>query len=243
MKRLITFAAGFAAVIFRIIERMGWRLLAGLLVSSATLLLFGLLAKQVFEGELSSFDEAIRQAFQGIATPGLTQVMIFFTYLGSSYGILLLFLIALFLLYIFDKMRAAALLTIIMSGKVVLETVLKLSFQRPRPEAFFGFTPPTSFSFPSGHAFSSLCLFGALALIATSGSRSRGSNIIIWVAAVFLILTIGSSRIYLGVHYPSDILAGYLAGIVWLSAIYSIDSRLQKRGAKGVSPSGEQKSI
>ncbi len=217
--------------------------MAGLLVSSATLLLFGLLAKEVFEGELSTFDEAIRQAFQGIATPGLTQVMIFFTYLGSGYGILLFFLFALVLLCFFEKIRAAAFLTIIMSGKVVLEAVLKLSFQRPRPEAFFGFKPPTSFSFPSGHAFSSPCLFGALALIATSESRSRSSNIIIWVAAVLLILTIGSSRIYLGVHYPSDILAGYLAGMVWLSAIYSIDSRLQKRGENLPSPSGEQKSI
>jgi undecaprenyl-diphosphatase len=84
-------------------------------------------------------------------------------------------------------------------------------------------------SFPSGHAFASLCFFGALALIITSQTKNRRLNITVWIIAVCLILIIGSSRIYLGVHYPSDIIAGYLAGFIWLSTIYLTDHRLQQK--------------
>jgi undecaprenyl-diphosphatase len=183
----------------------------------------------VFEGDVSLFDSVIRDGFQKIANPVFTAIMIFFTYLGSVYGIVSLFVIALLLLYVFDQKRATALLSITMSGEAVLGIVLKLSFQRPRPEAFFGFEPPASYSFPSGHAFASLCFFGALAWIATTQIKSTGKIILVWLIAAFFILIIGSSRIYLGVHYPSDILAGYLAGVVWLSAVYSADHRLRNR--------------
>jgi undecaprenyl-diphosphatase len=114
-----------------------------------------------------------------------------------------------------------------MSGEAILGIVLKETFQRPRPQSFFGFVPPDSYSFPSGHAFASLCFFGTLAWLISKHQSGKLPIFLIWTAAVFFILTIGSSRIYLGVHYPSDILAGYLAGITWLVAIYLADHRLQ----------------
>jgi len=229
MESIRTFTSGMTAVFEKIAEKVGLRLFIGLSLSVGTLVLFGWLADQVFEGDVAVFDSTIREGFQQIAGPVLTGVMIFFTYLGSVYGIVGLFAASLLILFFLNQKRATALLSITMGGEALLGIVLKLSFQRQRPEAFFGFTPPDTYSFPSGHAFASLCFFGALALIATSQIKSRVRIAAVWLAAAFFILAIGTSRIYLGVHYPSAIVAGYLAGIVWLSAVYSADHRMRNR--------------
>jgi undecaprenyl-diphosphatase len=110
------------------------------------------------------------------------------------------------------------LVAITMLGVAVLDVALKLAFHRPRPVAFFGATP-NSYSFPSGHALGSLCFYGILAAILASLARGRGTKLCIWIAAVLLAGMIGLSRIYLGVHYPSDVIAGYCAAIVWVGAV------------------------
>jgi len=100
-----------------------------------------------------------------------------------------------------------------------LNTVLKLSFHRGRPDPFFNLATPGSYAFPSGHALFALCFYGVMAQIWSDSRRSRELRWMIWSAAVCLIGLIGLSRIYLGVHYPSDVLAGYAAAIVWISAV------------------------
>jgi undecaprenyl-diphosphatase len=109
---------------------------------------------------------------------------------------------------------------------------LHISFQRPRPKAYFDFELPASFSFPSGHAFASLCFFGALALIISSRTEKRLQQTAVWITAIGIFLIIGISRIYLGVHYASDIIAGYAAGFVWLFTIYFADQQLLERQNK-----------
>jgi undecaprenyl-diphosphatase len=103
---------------------------------------------------------------------------------------------------------------------------LKLAFHRPRPVAFFGSTP-SSYSFPSGHALGSFCFYGILAAILATRVRGRGAKFCVWMAAVLLVAMIGVSRIYLGVHYPSDVIAGYCAGAVWVGAIGILDRNLR----------------
>ena len=112
-----------------------------------------------------------------------------------------------------------------MAGALVLENGLKFLFQRARPPAFFGSEPET-YSFPSGHALFSLCFYGVLAIAAARAMQSRAMKTGIWIATVLLVLAIGWTRIYLGVHYPSDVLGGYLVAIAWIAVVLSADQRM-----------------
>jgi undecaprenyl-diphosphatase len=128
--------------------------------------------------------------------------------------------------------RAAILFVITLAGALVLDGTLKLIFHRPRPPAaFFGTPLPDSYSFPSGHALFSVCFFGVLAELASARVKSRASRVAIWMAAVVLAFVIGLSRVYLGVHYPSDVIAGYAAAVVWVVTVASGD-RLLRRSAE-----------
>jgi membrane-associated phospholipid phosphatase len=102
---------------------------------------------------------------------------------------------------------------------------LKSSFHRARPDPFFNLAAPASYAFPSGHALLALCFYGVMARIWADSLKSGRRRWMVWVAAICLIGLIGLSRIYLGVHYPSDVLAGYAAAIVWVSAMTMIIRR------------------
>ncbi len=132
-------------------------------------------------------------------------------------------LLAISLFYYFHRPRAAALLAITMAGVASLDLVLKHAFHRVRPVAFFG-TSPSSYSFPSGHALGSLCFYGALAAILSTRVAGRRARLCIWTIAILLVGMIGFSRVYLGVHYPSDVIAGYCAAIVWVGWFLGQDS-------------------
>jgi undecaprenyl-diphosphatase len=93
-----------------------------------------------------------------------------------------------------------------------------LWFQRPRPDVFFG-PQPLNYSFPSGHALVSCCFYLALAEILVRDQWPRVRKLAVWTLAVLLTGAIGLSRVYLGVHYPTDVLGGYAAAIAWLSIV------------------------
>jgi undecaprenyl-diphosphatase len=97
--------------------------------------------------------------------------------------------------------------------------MLKQGFARERPAAFFEYPLPLSHSFPSGHAFFAASFFGGLATLVSGRVRSRALQALIWIVALALILLVGFSRVYLGVHYPSDVFAGYAAAVVWVATI------------------------
>jgi undecaprenyl-diphosphatase len=99
-----------------------------------------------------------------------------------------------------------------MAGAVALENGLKYAFHRARPEPFFAMAPET-YSFPSGHALFSTCFYGALAGLLAANVKGASLRAAIWVAAGMLVLAIGLSRVYLGVHYPTDVIGGYLVAI------------------------------
>ena len=103
----------------------------------------------------------------------------------------------------------------------MIEAVLKAHFHRQRPAAFFDVASPESFSFPSGHALLSVCLYSLLATLISSRLSGR-ARWMVRLGTALLILTIGASRVYLGVHYPSDVIGGYLAGAAWISALVAV---------------------
>jgi undecaprenyl-diphosphatase len=203
-------------------------LLGALLVAAAALFVFGWLSEEMLEGDTQKLDMFVRSSVHQHSTPGLTRLMQAFSFLGSVGAVSSLCLVILAALLYLRRRRMAALLGITMIGMVALDEALKLSFHRPRPVAFFGPTP-SSYSFPSGHAFGALCFYGVLAAILAPRVHGRIAKWAIWSAAVFLIAMIGFSRIYLGVHYPSDVIAGYAAGAVWVAAIGFLDRFLGVR--------------
>jgi len=118
-----------------------------------------------------------------------------------------------------------------MAGALVLDISLKYAFHRQRPTPFFVPLPHT-YSFPSGHALFSFCFYGVLAGLIADRVKSRAVEVCVWVAAALLIAAIGLSRIYLGVHYPTDVIAGYVAAAVWVSSMIGFDHvRARKRKA------------
>jgi undecaprenyl-diphosphatase len=108
-----------------------------------------------------------------------------------------------------------------MAGAELLMPILKVEFHRQRPEPFFGEVAPNSYSFPSGHALLSFCCYGLLAMVAGSHLRGRRRRLV-RIGAVVLILAIGISRVYLGVHHATDVIAGYLVGTIWLAALVAM---------------------
>lgn len=193
----------------------------GLLAAILFLFLFAKLATEMREGETAGFDTAVRGFIHRFASPAMTQIMKGISLLG--YDLLIVELaVALAVFIRLRWRRAAAWLAITMAGAVALDIALKHAFHRPRPVPFFG-DAPHSYSFPSGHALASFCFYGVLAGLVVDRLDKLRWKIAIGVIAASLVTAIGISRIYLGVHYPSDVVAGYLAAAMWVSTMLWID--------------------
>jgi undecaprenyl-diphosphatase len=193
----------------------------GLLAAVLSLYLFAKLASEVREGDTISFDNAVRAWVHQFASPTITLAMKGISLLG--YDVLLLELaIAIAVFLRLRWRRAAAWLAITMAGAVLLDMALKHAFHRHRPTPFFG-DAPHSYSFPSGHALASFCFYGVLAGLVADRVKRLSVRIAVGSVAAVLVLAIGISRIYLGVHYPSDVIAGYLAAAMWVGTMLAID--------------------
>ena len=196
-----------------------------LVLAAIAAALFCGLAVAVETNGMAGFDETVRMELHGLASPLLTLLAEKVTWLGTL-GVLALFgVVAVAVLAHTGRRDGAVLLTVTMVGSLVLENGLKFSFQRVRPPPFFG-SEPLTYSFPSGHALFSLCFYGGLAIAAARSMQSGAIKTGIWLATVFLVLAIGGTRIYLGVHYPSDVLGGYLVAIAWIAIVLSAEQRM-----------------
>jgi undecaprenyl-diphosphatase len=191
--------------------------------AAAALALFSWLAYKVMRGETQRLDTVIRDAVHSWASPPLTDAMWVTTHLGSPLFVIGASLIVAWRIARGGHGREAVLLLVLIIGADALQALLKPVFQRERPSAFFGYPDPTSYSFPSGHAVLSVCFYVALAAMISPRIGSRVKKAAIWAAAVLIIALIGFTRIYLGVHYASDVLAGYAAGAVWLAVVAAMN--------------------
>jgi membrane-associated phospholipid phosphatase len=194
----------------------------GFVAALGSLALFAWLAGQVLRGQTIQFDDAIRNAMHSVASPTLTWVFRALSELGAPRFLLPLGLVMTCWLLSAGRRHAAVVFFIAVMGGEVFDQVLKYLFRRPRPEAFFGLSQPMGYSFPSGHSVVACCFYGVAAAILTVRMASRGARAATWTAAALLALGIGLSRIYLGVHYPSDVLAGYAAAIIWVAALRTL---------------------
>ena len=196
-------------------------------VAVLSLFLFAWIAESVSHEQPMAFDLAVRTRIHNYASPGLTRVMIAFSFVGGD-GLIVAALVALIVFLRFRWLRAALWLVVTILGALVLDLSLKYAFHRPRPVPFFVAVPHT-YSFPSGHSLFSFCFYGVLAGLLAGRTRSRVGRVLTWTVAALLVAAIGLSRIYLGVHYPSDVIAGYLTATLWVSTLVTLDRMRMRR--------------
>jgi membrane-associated phospholipid phosphatase len=208
---------------------LGVSLLLGLASAIAALLFFGWLTDEVLEGQTRRFDDTTRTAVHQLASPGLTVAMRGISFLGSTYFLLALTIVVVVCFLLRHWQREAMLFAITMAGGGLLDVTLKHAFHRARPVPFFNLVVPSSYSFPSGHALGSFCFYGALAAILATRLRDRSIRIALWYSSALIILLIGFSRIYLGVHYTTDVLAGFAAALIWIVVVAFVEQRLALR--------------
>lgn len=192
---------------------------SGLAGAIAALLFLAWLADEALEGDTLQFDEWASGSMHRHATQTLTSVMLVITSLGSTLVLIILGIVTLIVLLYVGWRRAGLMLSITMAGAFLLNAILKASFRRQRPVPFFGLTAPSSFSFPSGHALLSFCFYGGLAMVVAAHLQSRPQRIAVWVTTGVLVILIGISRVYLGMHYASDVIAGFTAAFIWVVAV------------------------
>lgn len=203
-------------------------LFCGLLLALSALILFARVADEMLEGDTVQFDSEVRAAVHQHSTPQVTTVMKALTMLGSSTVMTPLSLLTLVLCYVRREFHFLKALAATFGGAMLLEFLLKQAFHRPRPAPFFDLPTPASFSFPSGHALFSFCFFASIAVLLSPRLKHPGAKLALWLVTTALIFGIGFSRIYLGVHYPSDVVAGYLAGLVWVATVGIVNELHQR---------------
>jgi membrane-associated phospholipid phosphatase len=201
--------------IARRVRDLGPTLIIGLLVLAAGGWAFGALAEEVAEDD-TGLDNRIAEELHEHATGPLTEFFEAVTTLGNGIVLAGVTAIAAYLLARRRHFREAVLMVLAYVGAEVLSYSLKLAFRRDRPF----FTDPlatlSTYSFPSGHATVSVAVYGALSLVLLR--RLTGpARVVCLAAAVLLVSLIGFSRLYLGVHFFSDVLAGFSVGLAWLA--------------------------
>lgn len=161
------------------------------------------------------FDESILSSVHKNINPFIKKFMVFISFLGSAWFYIIL---APFLIWQLVKRKhfiELSALIISLLGGYGLNEALKAFFGRHRPYEYF-LVQQGGFSFPSGHAMITLCFYGMAAYLYLRNRKLDGKKVFIWSITVLFIILTGFSRIYLGVHWPTDIIAGYSAGFVWL---------------------------
>lgn len=190
--------------------------IGGLLLAGLSLWIFEQIADEVLEKESYALDERILLAIRRLHTPLLDQAMLGITFIGDPAVLIVACIgIAIWLLRLRQRSEATT-LAIAAIGALGLNLLLKQLFSRARPMLWERIVDVGQYSFPSGHAMVSLVIYGFIGyLLATRFRRYR-----VWIVSltVLLIIAIGFSRMYLGVHWPTDVAAGYAAGLVWLIA-------------------------
>ena len=207
-------------------ERRVW--LTALVAALVAYFLFELTG-EVLEGETRAFDEGVLLMLRDATDPAmpagpawLTKMMVDITALGGVTVLALLVTLVVIYLALRRKFRTAAFVAVSILGGWALSSALKLGIARPRPEVVQHLVEVTDMSFPSGHAMLSAITYLTLGAMLSRIENQPTLRYYFLLVAVFLTFIIGLSRIYLGVHYPTDVLGGWAAGTVWACASWFV---------------------
>ena len=236
----MTYVARWREAFGSFLER---RVLVSLLLIAGGLWLVMALADEIREGEQFRLDHKILLLFREPGDPAepigpywLESAVRDVTALGGTTIISMVTLVTAGFLMLSGKRNGAVLVLASILGAVVLSYAIKAGIERPRPELFPHGVEVYTASFPSGHATGSAATYLTLGALLARLQRRRRLKIYLMAVAVLLTLLIGLSRLYLGVHWPSDVLAGWTLGACWALLCWTVARQLQREGA--VEPPG-----
>ncbi len=201
------------------------RVVAGFALAALVLAAAGWIVTGPYRGSPAAFDASIRTAMRQMQSPMWTALFLAVTKLGSTLYLAIIGVVVGIIFIILRWFRSLFIFMVVMSGQGILDRGCKLLFARPRPSSLINYKAVESFSFPSGHAVASLCLYGTIAWIVASRLENSAAKAGTGLFAAVLIFLIGMSRVYIGVHYPTDVMAGFLAAAIWTAAVLSIDRK------------------
>jgi undecaprenyl-diphosphatase len=205
----------------RFLRAHGWRIVLWFFCLLLPLWVFAALVGEVHEKESFAFDAPLLNALHAIATPALDSFFVWTARLGFRWGVLPLDGVILLWLASRRRYPDAVFFGLSVVGSAVLNVAAKNYFARTRPDLWLSITPETTYSFPSGHAMASATLAMAGVFLSWP-TRWRWP---VAIAALTFALLVGISRVYLGVHYPSDILAGWTAAMAWVFGMHALVAR------------------
>jgi undecaprenyl-diphosphatase len=205
---------------------------------------FVALSRAVFADQFVTIDDGLLLWLHQYTNPTLDQVMLLFTTLGESVVLTLLLLVASIGLLRFGRWIDVLGLIVAGAGAGIINQLLKVSYQRIRPDLFDGPFELTSYSFPSGHSMGSIVCYGMLAFVIVRLLTRPPYRVCIVVVAALLVIGVGLSRMYFGVHFPTDVIGGFIAGAIWLTFSIMIvhfgelyaKRRARSRGTRGPHP-------
>lgn len=215
------------------------RIVFTILLMTLGLLVFLVITGVVISGNTRHFDELVVTALRqpgNVSKPkgpyALIGIMRDITSLGGATFVTLITLIVAIYLLLQKKRRSLMLVLLATLGGGLLESILKSLIARQRPGPLFQLMPEYSHSFPSGHSMMSAVIYLSLAVLLARIQKRRVIRIYVVIVALFLTFIIGLSRIYLGVHYPTDVLAGWSLGLAWASFVWFLSWKLELKDKK-----------
>ena len=208
--------------------------------------LFAELAGEMIEGDTRAFDEALITAMRNphdlsdpVGPKWLEEFGRDVTALGGVGILTMLTLAVAGFLILQNKTRTAIFIVAAVAGGLLLSNLLKSSFDRPRPDLVPHGTVVYTSSFPSGHSAMSAVTYLTLGALLARVQRRRRVKAYLIVLALLITVAVGTSRVYLGVHWPTDVLAGWTLGVSWALACWLVARWLQRRGTVDEDPDEE----
>ena len=194
-------------------------------------LIFVRITRELIEGDVSAADSAILQAVIRMRTPWLTVSAIDITALGSITLVVLFSAFTLVVLLVLRDRLGALQLLAASAGAGILTVVTKDIIERTRPEEAQQLIVVSGFSYPSGHTLSTSALYLTIAIIASRYIEHSGARAAIFLAVSAVVILVGASRVYLGVHYATDVVSGISLGAAWALVLAGFFTRIGHRGS------------
>ena len=216
------------------LERRELRWLVVGLGACVLLFAFVMLAGEVMEGDTQAFDNHILLALRDAADPSkpigpawIENSLLDITAIGGSTVLGLIVVVVLGFLVLQTRYRTAMVVAMTTASGALLDTLMKHAFNRPRPSILPPLRTVFTTSFPSGHAMESAIVYLTLGAILMQAVDSRPTKLYILAISVLLTAVVGISRVYLGVHYPTDVIGGWIVGFSWASICWLLAQRLE----------------
>lgn len=193
------------------------------------------LTDELAENELTTIDAAVADYIHAFRTERLTLFFTFITHLGDRFGyVVIIILLAVFFLIRHHSWKFTVQTLLVLLLSTFSNMVLKKMINRSRP-AIEHLVSVSTLSYPSGHAMCAMAFYGFLIYLTFRYKVRMWLKVVLIAVLIFLILAIGISRIYLGVHYPSDVAAGFMGGLIWVAfcvVLFNLIDLLQKRKSR-----------